>query len=153
MRRLLSAILILGTLLITTACADLSNADFYDNFPASIAETETINEAVSLSQQTTATIGDETPSAEEEPASAEITSEAETLGKSDITDMTAYSTFDEASASGYGGNENEALVWIPTNGGTKHHMTSTCSKMKDPIQVTKSEALARGFEACKRCYK
>lgn len=44
------------------------------------------------------------------------------------------------------------LVWIPTNGGTKYHRKSTCSKMIDPIQVTKETAIANGFDACGRCY-
>ena len=46
----------------------------------------------------------------------------------------------------------EALVWIPTNGGSKYHRTSSCSNMADPEQVTISQAIARGFEPCKRCY-
>jgi len=44
------------------------------------------------------------------------------------------------------------MVWIPTNGGTKYHSKSSCSKMKDPENVTKDEAIARGFEPCGRCY-
>ncbi len=44
------------------------------------------------------------------------------------------------------------LVWIPTNGGTKYHKTSTCSKMKEPIQVTVDEAVNKGYSPCKKCY-
>lgn len=43
-------------------------------------------------------------------------------------------------------------VWIPTNGGTKYHTNSTCSKMKNPIKVTKKEAVNQGFGPCGRCY-
>lgn len=46
----------------------------------------------------------------------------------------------------------EPTVWIPTNGGSKYHSSQFCSKMKNPVQVTLSEAEARGFTACKRCY-
>ena len=46
----------------------------------------------------------------------------------------------------------ETMVWIPTHGGTKYHRKSSCSKMKDPIQVTKTEAIDRGFEPCGKCY-
>lgn len=46
----------------------------------------------------------------------------------------------------------EALVWIPTKGGTKYHRTSTCSGMNGPIQVTVSEAVNMGFTPCKKCY-
>ena len=48
--------------------------------------------------------------------------------------------------------QTETLVWIPTNGGEKYHRTSGCSNMVNPQQVTLSEAQARGFTACKRCY-
>lgn len=47
---------------------------------------------------------------------------------------------------------HETMVWIPTNGGTKYHSKSTCSNMKDPIQVTQSEAESRGFTPCKKCH-
>lgn len=44
------------------------------------------------------------------------------------------------------------LVWVPTNGGTKYHSKSSCSKMKDPMQVTKETAIENGYTACKKCY-
>ena len=47
---------------------------------------------------------------------------------------------------------SEELVWIPTNGGTKYHIKASCSKMIDPIQVTKSVAINQGFGPCGRCY-
>ena len=46
----------------------------------------------------------------------------------------------------------ETMVWIPTNGGTKYHTHAGCSNMKDPEQVTQSEAESRGFTPCKRCH-
>lgn len=54
--------------------------------------------------------------------------------------------------SNYSANSNSNLVWIPTNGGTKYHSHSNCSKMKAPMQVTESEAINQGFTPCKRCY-
>jgi hypothetical protein len=50
------------------------------------------------------------------------------------------------------GDTEGNLVWIPTNGGTKYHSTSSCSNMKDPMQVTKEHAEANGFTPCKRCH-
>ena len=44
------------------------------------------------------------------------------------------------------------MVWIPTNGGKKYHDTSTCSNMKNPKQVTLSEAKRLGFDSCGRCH-
>lgn len=43
-------------------------------------------------------------------------------------------------------------VWIPIHGGSKYHADASCSGMNSPEQVTKDEALQRGFEPCKRCY-
>lgn len=54
---------------------------------------------------------------------------------------------------GSGTKSGGGLVWIPTNGGTKYHSKSSCSNMKNPEQVTKEEAIDRGFEPCKKCYK
>jgi len=47
--------------------------------------------------------------------------------------------------------KTERMVWIPTNGGKKYHSNSGCSGMKNPVQVTISEAISRGFDACKKC--
>ena len=45
----------------------------------------------------------------------------------------------------------ETKVWIPLHGGVKYHAKATCSGMKGPDEVTVREAIAQGFEACKRC--
>lgn len=45
----------------------------------------------------------------------------------------------------------EALVWIPQTG-SKYHSSPDCSNMKDPAQVTLSQAEALGYEPCKRCF-
>jgi len=44
------------------------------------------------------------------------------------------------------------MVWIPTRGGTKYHSNSSCSKMKDPQEVTLEEAESMGFTPCGKCY-
>lgn len=43
------------------------------------------------------------------------------------------------------------MVWIP-NSGSKYHSHAGCSNMKNPSQVTKSEAENRGYEPCKKCW-
>lgn len=43
------------------------------------------------------------------------------------------------------------MVWIPQSG-SKYHSTSSCSGMKDPRQVTLTQAQSRGYTPCKRCY-
>lgn len=49
-------------------------------------------------------------------------------------------------------HEQTSNVWIPVNGGKKYHKTASCSNMKDPKEVTRSEAESRGFTPCKKCY-
>ncbi len=43
------------------------------------------------------------------------------------------------------------MVWIPKSG-SKYHSRSSCSNMKSPTQVSRSEAIRRGYEPCKKCY-
>lgn len=45
-----------------------------------------------------------------------------------------------------------SLVWVPTNGGTKYHNKSSCSNMKNPMQVSVETAVANGYTPCKRCH-
>lgn len=47
--------------------------------------------------------------------------------------------------------QTQIMVWIP-NSGSKYHSTSSCSKMKNPTQVSKEEAIRRGFGACSKCW-
>ena len=49
-------------------------------------------------------------------------------------------------------NNYEQMVWIPTNGGQRFHSKSSCSRMKNPQQVTRSQAEAMGFTPCGRCH-
>ena len=46
---------------------------------------------------------------------------------------------------------SEEMVWIPKTG-SKYHNRSSCSNMKNPSQVTKSQAISWGYEPCKKCY-
>lgn len=45
----------------------------------------------------------------------------------------------------------ETMVWIPKSG-TKYHSRSSCSNMKNPSQVTKSEAESMGYGPCSKCH-
>lgn len=42
-------------------------------------------------------------------------------------------------------------VWVSTSG-SKYHSNAGCSNMKNPQQITLEEAIARGYEPCKKCY-
>lgn len=46
---------------------------------------------------------------------------------------------------------SSSYVWIPRTG-SKYHSRSSCSNMKNPSKVKKSDAIARGYEPCSRCY-
>ncbi len=43
------------------------------------------------------------------------------------------------------------LVWVPVKGGKKYHISSTCSGMEDPMQVSVETASENGYTPCKRC--
>ena len=45
------------------------------------------------------------------------------------------------------------MVYIPTDGGKKRHLNSTCSRMYDPRKVSERNAQLLGFDPCKRCFK
>lgn len=42
-------------------------------------------------------------------------------------------------------------VWIPKTG-HKYHSNPNCSNMKNPSKVTRSQAEAWGYDACKKCW-
>lgn len=46
---------------------------------------------------------------------------------------------------------NTDMVWIDDTG-KKYHNKSSCSNMDAPYQVSRDEAIARGRDACKKCY-
>ena len=48
-------------------------------------------------------------------------------------------------------DNQSTLVWIPRTG-SKYHTHASCSNMKNPSQVSKEQAIAWGFEPCKKCY-
>lgn len=49
--------------------------------------------------------------------------------------------------------QNSVTVYIASSGdGTKYHSNPNCSRMKNPVAISKSEAQSRGYEPCKKCY-
>lgn len=44
------------------------------------------------------------------------------------------------------------MVWV-TSSGKKYHKHSSCSNMKNPSQMSESDARSRGYTACKKCYR
>lgn len=46
----------------------------------------------------------------------------------------------------------ETMVWIPKSG-SKYHSDPECSNMKDPTQVSLSQAESMGYTPCKKCWQ
>lgn len=47
--------------------------------------------------------------------------------------------------------EGSFMVWIPKTG-SKYHSRANCCGMKNPKQVTKSEAQTQGYTPCSNCH-
>lgn len=47
--------------------------------------------------------------------------------------------------------EDGGLAWIGTTS-NKYHAKTTCSNLKSPTQISKDDAVAQGYTACKKCY-
>jgi len=58
-----------------------------------------------------------------------------------------------SSSTASSGKKTGQMVWIPTISGHKYHSNPRCSGMKGPEKVDISTAKARGFTACKKCYR
>lgn len=95
-----------------------------------------------------------TPAPTQAPPAAEQSSSAANTGNGEggaaqkeapAAVQTASPTADAAPQSG--------TVYVAGSGkGKKYHSTSGCSNMKDPVPLTQSEAEARGYTPCKKCY-
>lgn len=58
---------------------------------------------------------------------------------------------DDGKTTSYSVVEDEQKVWVDDTG-SKYHATSGCSNMSNPYQISISEAEAKGYKACKKCY-
>lgn len=76
------------------------------------------------------------------------TSSSATIKKSTSTTQSKKNTSTASS-----GKKTGQMVWIPTISGHKYHSNPRCSGMKGPEKVDISTAKARGFTACKKCYR
>ena len=78
-------------------------------------------------------------------------SQTDTTEKNTTIKTTEKETEKQTTSQNVNVDTDNNLVWIP-NSGSKYHVRSSCSNMKNPSQVTKSEAEQRGYEPCKKCY-
>ena len=123
--------------------------------PETMPETEPLPETMPEPESTPETTADDAPvSAPTSAGSAETVSQitaAASDGAEDSVEKSASSSKNKVTVPD-AEEEGDDLVWVPVNGGTKYHKSATCSKMKEPMQVTRDTAIANGYEPCKRCY-
>ncbi len=115
--------------------------------PETTPEAEPIPETTPEAEPMPETTPEKTPENASETA-AVLSDEAENTMQSEAGDSSSKNQVTVPDAE----EEGENLVWVPVNGGTKYHKSASCSKMKNPMQVTCDTAIANGYEPCKRCY-
>jgi membrane protein involved in colicin uptake len=91
---------------------------------------------------------DEARKKAEEEAAAQAAAEAQAQAEAQAAATQAQA---EAQATETNQQAQGQMVWIPRTG-SKYHSNSSCSNMKNPTQVSLSEAQAAGYEPCKKCY-
>lgn len=74
-----------------------------------------------------------------------------TTTKKQTTTKQATTTKKQTTTEEYYDEPQSGSVWIPKTG-SKYHSHSSCSNMKNPSKVTKSEAESMGYGPCKKCY-
>ncbi len=124
-------------LVFLVSCSGGAGTDPLETLPATESTTET---TVATTVPTETVI--ETTEAVTEPAETVI----------ETTEPVIETTQAATEATTQPTEPTEEMVWIPTGGGTKYHSKASCSNMDNPSHVTISQAIARGFTPCKRCY-
>lgn len=127
-------------ILLLSSCGGNGSQLPAETTPTTISETSVVVTETTVPETTEPVI--ETTEAVTEPAETVIeTTETVVETTEPITEATTQPT-----------EPTEEMVWIPTHGGTKYHSRAGCSNMIDPAQVPISQAIARGFGPCGRCY-
>ena len=103
--------------------------------------------------QTPTTI--EAPTTTQAPTTTEAptTTQAPTTTEAPTTAQTPTTTKVTQAEEAYDAQENTATVWIASSGnGYAYHARSTCGNMKKSTPISLSDAQARGYTPCKKCY-
>lgn len=140
-----------GTLIITQEAPEepaetsaATTATLPENEPVPANESETA--ADTSIAQTTMTTPAEAQFTVPETVQTTVPTTAQTTVTTTAAQQTAVEYTEPAEPQG-------SMVYIASSGkGTKYHRTSTCSNMKDATAVTESDAQARGYTPCKKCY-
>ena len=108
-----------------------------------------ISETTELPVTTEAQTTTQTPTTTEAPT----TTQAPTTTEAPTTAQTPTTTKVTQAEEAYDAQENTATVWIASSGnGYAYHARSTCGNMKKSTPISLSDAQARGYTPCKKCY-
>ena len=115
-------------------------------------QTPTTTEAPTTTQAPTTTEAPTTTQAST-TTEAPTTTRAPTTTEAPTTAQTPTTTKVTQAEEAYDAQENTATVWIASSGnGYAYHARSTCGNMKKSTPISLSDAQARGYTPCKKCY-
>ena len=115
-------------------------------------QSPTTTEAPTTTQAPTTTEAPTTTQASTTPE-APTTTQAPTTTEAPTTAQTPTTTKVTQAEEAYDAQENTATVWIASSGnGYAYHARSTCGNMKKSTPISLSDAQARGYTPCKKCY-
>ena len=128
-----------------------------DSSTVSSTQSSSSESSSSASSESEISVSSNSSSKSESSASSNSSSESKNFDSGNSSSSKAESSSSNSSSSNSvivptESETGENLVWVPTNGGEKYHSKKSCSNMKDPVQITKESAKARGYTACGRCY-
>lgn len=130
----------------TVSGVGLGTAEIYFTANDSAVESEKIKVTVTDSESS-----EESEEISEEESSQEEVSTKDPVKESSVEKPSEAPPVEKEPSEASKTVSNEQMVWIPQTG-KKYHSHASCSGMKNPTEVTISEAKNRGYTPCKRCY-
>ncbi len=145
-KRVLSLILAMCLLFCITGCSEtyeLQNTS--SEIPVIITSTPTIT------SQTITWVTSEPATTSDDVSSVPVSSEKTLTSAKSASSKPATVTSKPATVTSKPAETTNSKVWI-SKSGKKYHAYAGCSNMKNPTQVTKSEAEQKGLTPCSKCY-
>lgn len=104
------------------------------------------------SNSVTVTVIDEERIAQEKAEAERLAQEEEAARKAEEERLAQEQAAAQQAEQETAQQEYVPMVWTPADGSGKYHKKSTCSGMKNPVQISLEDAKARGIQPCGRCY-
>ncbi len=140
------------TLLFTVCIFSSCSSDAAENLAASSTDSIDESRIDGLTQSLTKTGILENETATELTTDSFLTSDTTIAAESDGKESEMSGTEGGGADGESDDGDSSEEVWVSTGGGTKYHRSATCSKMKNPRCISRSEAESEGFAPCKKCY-